>query len=130
MALMPYRAAPSTIAALEELLEKLRSEDASEDLLSDEMALFIMRFGGHLAADSRGVSTRTLRRQFERLGITLSEHMTRKRRVLALSLLADGTPIREIARRLGFASAQTFARFVHREFGTTATVLRRRFAGR
>lgn len=129
MAVLPSRAAPSTIAALEELLESLRREHASDDLLSDETALFIMQFGGHLAADSRGVSTRTLRRQFERLGVTLSEHMMRKRRELAMSLLADGVPIRDIARRLGFASAQTFARFIHREFATTATTLRRRLAG-
>ncbi len=130
MAVMPCRAASSTIAALEELLEDLRRQEVSDDLLSDETALFIMQFGGHLAADSRGVSTRTLRRQFERHGVTLSEHMMRKRRELAMSLLADGVPIRDVARRLGFASAQTFARFVHREFGITATTLRRRLAGR
>ena len=126
---MPSRAAPSTIAALEELLVDLRREKAGDELLSDETALFIMHFGGHLAADSRGVSTRTLRRQFERLGVTLSDHMMRKRRELALSLLADGLPIRDVAGRLGFASAQTFARFIHREFRTTATLLRRRLAG-
>jgi len=127
---MPGRAAFSMITALEELLESLRHEDRVTDLLSDETALFIMQFGGHLAADSRGVSTRTLRRQFERLGVTLSDHMMRKRRKLALTHLADGVPIRDIARQLGFASAQTLARFIHREFGTTATVLRRRLAGR
>lgn len=126
---MPARAAFSTIAALEELLENLRRENSGHDLLSDETALFIMQFGGHLAADSRGVSTRTLRRQFERLGVNLSDHMTRKRQKLALTLLGDRVPIREIARRLGFASAQTFARFVQREFGTTATALRRHLAG-
>jgi AraC-like DNA-binding protein len=126
---MPAKVALSTITALEELLENLRRENPGDDLLSDETALFIMQFGGHLAADSRGVSTRTLRRQFERLGVTLSDHMTSKRQKLALTLLGDSVPIREIARRLGFASAQTFARFIHREFGTTATVLRRRLDG-
>lgn len=129
MAPMPAKVALSTITALEELLENLRRENPGDDLLSDETALFIMQFGGHLAADSRGVSTRTLRRQFERLGVTLSDHMTSKRQKLALTLLGDSVPIREIARRLGFASAQTFARFIHREFGTTATVLRRRLDG-
>jgi AraC-like DNA-binding protein len=45
---------------------------------------------------------------------------------MALRLLASDLPVRAIALRLGFASSQTFARFLRREFGATATALRLR----
>lgn len=96
-----------------------------DDLLGDATALSILRNGLSFTAVRRGVSERTLRRQFQRAGISLSRHLVEKRRVLSILMLASGSPIAEIAETLGFSSPQTFARFVRRELRTTATALRR-----
>lgn len=77
-----------------------------------------------LTARTLGLSERTFRRQFERKGLRLSDLLGERRRQMALRLLASDLPVRTIADRLGFASSQTFARFLRREFGATATALR------
>ncbi|MGZ6988712.1 MAG: helix-turn-helix domain-containing protein, partial [Thermoanaerobaculia bacterium] len=94
------------------------------DLLDEEAVLFVLHFGMRLTARTLGLSERTFRRQFERKGLRLSDLLGDRRRQMALRLLASDLPVRTIADRLGFASSQTFARFLRREFGATATALR------
>lgn len=95
-------------------------------LSDDEADLRLLRFGVRIVAEHLGISERTLRRQFQRQGIRLRDHIRRRRRELALRLLGGDLPVGTLASRLGFSSSQTFARFVRREFGETATGLRRR----
>jgi AraC-like DNA-binding protein len=95
-------------------------------LLSEEMAIFLVRFGPRLAASRRGISERTLRRRFERRGLRLADHVKESRRRLAERLLVTDLPVTTVSDRLGFGSPQTFARFMRREFGETATAARRR----
>jgi AraC-like DNA-binding protein len=95
-------------------------------LLSEELAIFLVRFGPRLAASRRGISERTLRRRFERRGLRLADHVKSSRRLLAERLLATDLPLTTVSDRLGFSSLQTFARFMRREFGATASQVRRR----
>jgi len=85
----------------------------------------LLRLGVREAAERLGVSERTLRRRYARLGSRLHDHLGKLRRERALDLLGGGLPVSVIALRLGFASSQTFARWVRRSFGFTATELRR-----
>ena len=96
------------------------------DLFDEEAVLFVLHFGMRLTARKLGLSERTFRRQFERKGLKLSDLLGERRRQMALQLLSSDLPVRTIAQRLGFASSQTFARFLRREFGATATALRLR----
>jgi AraC-like DNA-binding protein len=96
------------------------------DLLDEEAVLFVLHFGMRLTARKLGLSERTFRRRFERKGLRLSNLLGERRREMALQLLANDLPVGKIAHRLGFASSQTFARFLRREFGATATALRLR----
>ena len=96
------------------------------DLLDEEAVLFVLQFGMRLTARKLGLSERTFRRRFERKGLRLSNLLGERRRQMALQLLASDLPVGTIAHRIGFASSQTFARFLRREFGTTATALRLR----
>ncbi|MGE5345181.1 MAG: helix-turn-helix domain-containing protein [Acidithiobacillales bacterium] len=100
-------------------------EEALLDLLDDETVLFLLRFGIRLGVGIFGVSERTLRRRFERFGIPLSGLLGERRRQEALRLLAGDAPLKTVALHLGFSSTQTLARYLRREFGTTATVLRK-----
>ena len=95
-------------------------------LLSEEMAIFLVRFGPRLAASRHGISERTLRRRFERRGLRLAAHVRESRLRLAERLLATELPLTTVSDRLGFGSTQTFARFMRREFGETATAVRGR----
>jgi AraC-like DNA-binding protein len=45
---------------------------------------------------------------------------------MAERLLATDLPVTTVSDRLGFGSTQTFARFMRREFGETATAFRER----
>lgn len=98
-------------------------------LLSEEMAIFLVRFGPRLAANRHGISERTLRRRFERRGLRLADHLKESRRRLAERLLVTDLPLTTVSDRLGFGSPQTFARFMRREFGETASTRRRRLKG-
>jgi AraC-like DNA-binding protein len=93
-------------------------------LLSEEMAIFLVRFGPRLAASRVGISERTLRRRFERRGLQLAAYTKESRLKMVPHLLATDLSLRTVADRLGFASPQTFARFIRREFGETATAIR------
>lgn len=112
---VPIRDAAPGAAGLTE-----RPEPRGADI--DEL---IFRLGVREAAERLGVSERTLRRRYARLGTRLHDHLGRLRRERALDLLAGGLPVSVIALRLGFASSQTFARWMRKTFGTTATALRR-----
>jgi len=93
--------------------------------LDEESVLFLLRFGIRLGVGLFGVSERTLRRRFASHGVRLSDLLAERRRREALRLLAGEIPLKAIALLLGFSSTQTLARYLRREFGTTATALRR-----
>lgn len=95
-------------------------------LLSEEMAIYLVRFGPRLAAGRSGVSERTLRRRFERRGLRLMDYLKKSRRRFAERLLLTDLPLMTVSTNLGFGSTQTFARFMRREFGETATAVRQR----
>lgn len=95
-------------------------------LLSEEMAIFLVRFGPRLAASRSGVSERTLRRRFKRRGLRLVDYLKESRRRFAERLLLTDLPLMTVSNQLGFGSTQTFARFMRREFGVTATAVRQR----
>jgi len=95
-----------------------------EDLLSDEIAILLLRYGARIVAERREMCERTLRRGFQRRGVRLAEHLRSRRRILALRFLATDLAFETVAHRLGFASTQVLSRFVRRELGTTATALR------
>lgn len=94
-------------------------------LLSDDLVLFIVRFGLRLTASRWGMSERTLRRLFEALGTNPRAIVRVVRRRETQRLLATGLPFPDIARHVGFTSEKIFCRWVRREFGTTPTTLRR-----
>ena len=95
-------------------------------LLSEEMAIFLVRFGPRLAACRQGISERTLRRRFEREGMHLAAYTKECRLKLARRFLATDLPLTTVSSRLGFSSPQTLARFMRREFGETSTAVRHR----
>lgn len=95
-----------------------------ENLSEDEL-LFILLHGIGNFAHRRGISQRTLRRRLARSGSRLVDRLEMTRRTLATNLLATDISINDLARRLGFASAQTFGRYFKREFGQTATKMRK-----
>lgn len=102
-----------------------RPEAGLFELLDEETVLFLLRSGIRLGAGLFGVSERTLRRRFQQQGLCLSDLLSERRRSEALRLLAGDFPLKSIALLLGFASTQTLARYLRREFGVTATVLRK-----
>ena len=99
--------------------------DLADELLTEEMALLLVRFGVGGTARRLGVSERTLRRDFVRAGASVHDHISRTRRAMAVRLLASSCPLARVAEEIGFASSQTFARFVAREFGFTPSALRK-----
>lgn len=86
----------------------------------------LLRSGVKATALSLGVSERTLRRRFAKRGTRPNDRRAALRREGTLALLGGDLPIAAVASRLGFSSSQTFARFVRRVFGTTASAVRRR----
>ena len=98
--------------------------DSSSASASGETDLLLVQLGVRATARRLGVSERTLRRRFERHGIRLCDYLAARRREMTLGLLAGDSPVAAVADRLGFSSSQTFARYVRRGFGTTATGLR------
>jgi AraC-like DNA-binding protein len=103
-------------------------QDLSPDyLLGDELVLFIVRFGLRLTASRWGMSERTLRRIFHALGTSPRELIHGVRRREAERLLATDQPLPDVARHLGFSTEKTFSRWVHEEFGSPPTAVRRAF---
>jgi len=106
----------------------VRWEGLAPDLLDEETVLFLLRFGVRLGAGRFGLSERTFRRRFQSRGLRLADLLADRRRALTFRLLSGALPVTTVALRLGFSSAQTFARYFWREFGATATELRSRLA--
>ncbi|MFI5179840.1 MAG: helix-turn-helix domain-containing protein [Thermoanaerobaculia bacterium] len=96
-------------------------------LLSDELVLFIVRFGLRLTASRWGMSERTLRRLYAALGTSPHDLIHDVRRREAGRLLATNQPLPDVARHLGFSTEKTFSRWVHEEFGSPPTAVRRSF---
>jgi AraC-like DNA-binding protein len=89
-----------------------------------EQAVSSLLAGGSKELASRsGVSVRTLRRHFNRDGLTLRGVVCAKRAAVILNLMQAGMPLAGIARRVGLSGSPALARFVRREFGTTPKVL-------
>lgn len=101
-----------------------RTSEGYENLSEDDV-LFILLHGLGNFAHGRGISQRTLRRRVARSGRRLVDRLEMTRRTLATDLLATDISIHDLARRLGFASAQTFGRYFKRKFGQTATNMRK-----
>lgn len=86
---------------------------------------YLISQGSKALAKRRGVSVRTLRRQFLAFGTTLSGFIRARRAALAVQVLKrPGALVRDAAKRLGFSSDTAFVRFVKREFGRTPGDLR------
>jgi len=93
--------------------------------LSEDEARCLLEGGVASLAALQRVSRRTVHRRLALLGTSPRVLITGLRRERTPRLLKEGIPLAEIAARLGFASTQTLARFVRREFGVTATELRK-----
>ncbi|HSB64643.1 MAG TPA: helix-turn-helix domain-containing protein [Thermoanaerobaculia bacterium] len=92
---------------------------------TDDSAEILLLDGAKALAHRRGVSLRTLRRQFSSLGTTLSDFISARRAALTMNLLQrPGTRMRDAARALGFSGDVSFVHFVKREFGKTPGALR------
>jgi AraC-like DNA-binding protein len=71
-------------------------------------------------ADKVGASTRTLARLFQReTGMRFTAWRAQARMVEALSLLSAGTPVAQVASRLGYRSASAFSQVFRRTLGKT-----------
>lgn len=116
------------VEVLERALSSFRRGDAERDLLSEETALLLLRCGSAVVARQYGVSERTLRRRFEKIGSRLEWHCAERRRNIALRLLAEGLPNEVIAARLGLSSASSFCRFAKREIRESPKDLRLRLS--
>jgi transcriptional regulator GlxA family with amidase domain len=110
--------------------KKASASDEREVVLSEEATVLLVRNGVHKAAERQGVSERTILRRFRKDGVSAREYISSTRCHLALLLLVTPVPVVAIARRLGFSSGQTFARFLRRELGASAIDLRRRLVDR
>lgn len=85
----------------------------------------LVREGGKALARREGSSLRTLRRRFERGGVTLSEARLIRRCCMVINILQlKGVALRDVARLLGYSGAPALTRFVRREFGVPPGVLR------
>jgi AraC-like DNA-binding protein len=103
-------------------IARLRDPEAAFTLTNDEVAVLIQRGVSGLARYFK-VSPRTLRRLCAKKGISLREFRALLIVAAARTLLHSGLPVKDVARRLGFSSSQTFARFLRRECGATASRL-------
>jgi len=81
--------------------------------------------------DRIGVSERHLRRVFEEgLGMSPKEWLRQQRMVAARHLLRRGSPIKEVAIDLGFATAKMFSRDFMAFYGVRPTDFQRKESGR
>ncbi len=71
------------------------------------------------AARDLGISVRSLQRHLGRAGSTFSQELSRHRQRRSLALLRAGSPIPEVALRLGYADTTTFHRAFRRWMGTS-----------
>lgn len=123
---MPNLAGGTRPSGSDALPDAAHTEGAARRSLPDEALLLVVHQGVPALARMWGMSERTLRRRCALLGVCVGEQSASLKRDLTERLLAGDLPIASVAARLGFASSQTLARFVRREFGVTPTSLRRR----
>jgi AraC-like DNA-binding protein len=98
--------------------------------LSDDAALVLLLEGSKSLARRRGVSLRTLRRQFAARGTTLANFVLSRRAALTVNLLqGKEITLRRAGQMLGFSNGSSFARFVRREFGQSPRDLHRDLQG-
>lgn len=79
----------------------------------------------HQLARRLAMSTRTLQRRLREEGVTHRDVIALVRTELALDLIASGTALDDVARRLGFCSAGAFHRAFKRWTGVTPGAFRR-----
>jgi AraC-like DNA-binding protein len=92
---------------------------------SDDLTDCLLLEGSKALAKRRGVSLRTLRRQFAARGTTLADIVLSRRAALTMNLLqGDEISLRRVGQLLGFSCATSFSRFVKREFGQSPRDLR------
>jgi AraC-like DNA-binding protein len=90
-----------------EVAEALRADPADQRTLAE--------WGRHV-----GASSRTLARSFVAgTGVPFGRWRTLLRLQSALTLLADGEPVSNVARRVGYETASAFSAAFHRETGMT-----------
>ncbi len=104
-------------------IAQLRDPESVLALSDDEVDALIQRGVSGLARHFE-MSPRTLRRVCAEKGIPLRGFRALLVIAGATTLLGSGLPVSAVAHRLGFSSAQVFARFLRRECGTTAGRLR------
>src|SRR6266511_3191811 len=96
---------------------------------AEELSDLVLRGGSEALSKAMGMSLRTLRRHFERKGISLFAFRQARRASLAVNLLQrPEIRLRDLVTRLGFSNPASVARFVHSEFGMTPGELRRQLA--
>lgn len=93
---------------------------------SDRSRAILFQAGSAALAAHRGYSVRTLRRRLEEEGETLRSSTDQLRAADTLRLLGEGCSPTEVARRIGFATPQSFCRFCYRIWGEAPTALLRR----
>jgi AraC-like DNA-binding protein len=97
----------------------------SEKPVTPEESAMLLVEGAKALAKRRGVSLRTLRRQFVAQGKTLAEFVHSRRTALAVNLLQEEeVSFGRAGQTLGFSNQSSFARFVKREFGQSPRQLR------
>lgn len=91
---------------------------------SEETIALLVRSGLGGAAKRKQVSTRTIRRRFERMGQTVSDFVRIVRSDMVRIHIANGKPLSAIALLVGFNSTRSLARFIHQSFGMSPSELR------
>jgi AraC-like DNA-binding protein len=99
-------------------------ESESAGVLSNEDVLTLLQTGMSGFARRRGCSVRTAQRRLAEAGLQSETVVRRVRLKTALASLEMGLPLHVVARWLGYTTAVTFRRFVHRATGTSLKVLR------
>lgn len=81
-------------------------------------------------ADEAGMSRTVFANSFRRVvGLTPGAYLTGWRLTLACGLIAEGKPVKQVAREVGYESASALSRAISRRFGAPARSLKERPAG-
>ena len=98
---------------------------STEYLLSDELVLFIVRFGLRITANRWGMSERTLWRLYRGVGLRLGRSSGTSGSGRLNAFLPQTSLCPRSRHHLGFATERAFSRWVHEHFGESPTGLRR-----
>lgn len=104
---VPAAARPRETPFTQEVERRLEPLLASGQVRIDELAR------------AMGLSRQTLYRRLKAEGATFEELLDRLRRRLALKLVREGLPVKEVAYRLGFSDPAAFSRAFKRWTGTS-----------